>query len=163
MHEPTTTDTVAREVLSDGARALAHEEQASASLRRILDSLAARLAVASAAVVATDVDHTRLEIVASHGLRDADVAGLARAIGNPAHPIARTIAEPTPTFDVAPTVPGGPALRSHLPLVVVRDGSSNVLGVLALAYEDPFDADTRRVLQAVADLAAVALERIPRS
>jgi GAF domain-containing protein len=67
--------------------------------------------------------------------------------------------ETTPTFDVMPTVPGGPALRSHLPLVVTRGGTDTVLGVLALAHGEPIDSELRPVLQAVADLAAVAVER----
>ena len=67
--------------------------------------------------------------------------------------------ETTPTFDVLPTAPGGPALRSHLPLVVTRGGTDSVLGVLALAHDVPIDPAMRPVLQAVADLAAVAIER----
>ena len=163
MPEPMITDTVAREVLYEGARALAHEDQASASLSHILDSLAARLTVASAAVIAKDAHDRHLAIVASHGLGDADLAGLAHAIENPAHPIARTIAEPASAFDVHPTNPGGPALRCHVPLTVTRGGSDVILGVLALAYERPFDPDARRLIAAVADLVAIALERIPRS
>jgi len=163
MPEPTTDDSVAREVLSDGARALAHEGEPSASLHRILDSVAARLGIASAAVVASEDDHVHRAIVASHGLGEADLAGLTRAIENPAHPIARTVAEPVATFDVRPTNPGGPALRCHLPLTVTRDGSEVVLGVLALAYDRPLDAPARRLLEAIADLAAIALERLPRS
>ena len=65
----------------------------------------------------------------------------------------------TPTFDVLPMNPGGPALRSHLPMVVTRGGTDSVLGVLALAHDAPIDAVIRPVLQAVADLAAVAAER----
>ena len=67
--------------------------------------------------------------------------------------------ETTPTFDVLPTGAGGPALRSHLPLVVTRGGTDSVLGVLALAHDEPIDPEMRPILQAVADLAAVAVER----
>ena len=67
--------------------------------------------------------------------------------------------ETSPTFDVAPTVPGGPTLRSHLPLVVTRGGTDAVLGVLALAHDAPIEAEERPILRAVADLAAVVLER----
>ncbi len=67
--------------------------------------------------------------------------------------------ETTPTFDVLPTGAGGPALRSHLPLVVTRGGRDSVLGVLALAHDEPIDPEMRPVLQAVADLAAVTVER----
>ena len=63
------------------------------------------------------------------------------------------------TFDVLPTVPGGPALRSHLPLIVSREGREVVLGVLALAYDRPIELAMRPLVQAAADLAAVAIER----
>ena len=53
----------------------------------------------------------------------------------------------------------GPKLRSHLPLIVTRGGTETVLGVLALAHEDPIDAEDRPLLEALADLAAVAIER----
>jgi hypothetical protein len=77
----------------------------------------------------------------------------------PGHPIARTFTSRVATYDVTPMNPGGPALRSHLPLTVRRDGVDAVVGVLALAYDRPIDADMRPVLEAVADLAAVAIER----
>ena len=37
-------------------------------------------------------------------------------VRDPAHPIARTLVDGFATFDVKPMAPGGPALRSHLPL-----------------------------------------------
>ncbi len=58
--------------------------------------------------------------------------------------------------------PGGPALRSHLPLIVRRDGADRVVGVVALAYDHPIDPDQRPTLEAVADLAAVAIDRAGR-
>ena len=67
--------------------------------------------------------------------------------------------ETTPTFDVLPTVPGGPALRSHLPLVVTRGGTDSVLGVLALAHDAPIDPESAPCSRRSADLAAVAVER----
>ena len=63
------------------------------------------------------------------------------------------------TVDVRPMAPGGPALRSHVPLTVTRDGRTSVLGVLALAHEAPLGPDAVELLDAAADLAAVALER----
>lgn len=81
------------------------------------------------------------------------------AIRNPAHAVARTFASGETGFDVLPAAPGGPALRSHLPLVVERDGTAVVVGVLALAHDRPIEPQLRRVLVGVADLAAVAIER----
>ena len=78
---------------------------------------------------------------------------------DPGHPIARTFAAPVATYDVRPMNPGGPALRSHLPMIVRADRIDRVVGVLALAYDRPIAADERPILEAVADLAAVAMER----
>jgi GAF domain-containing protein len=148
----------AREILVHGARAIAHSDPG-LGLDNLLDVTAEQLDIESAVIVVVDAPE-RLRIVASTGLAEPVIAGLAEAIRNPAHPIARTVREPGPSFDVLPTAPGGPALRSHLPLAVARDGSDTVLGVLALAHHHPLDAESRELLEAVADLAAVALERL---
>jgi hypothetical protein len=148
---------IEREILVGGARALAHVDGPGASLQVLIETIASASGVASAAVVVKGADG--LEIVATFGIDAAATAGLAEAIRRPGHPIARTFDEPTPTFDVKPTAPGGPALRSHLPLIVTRDGTDQVLGVLALAHDRPTDPGMRPVLEAAADLAAVAIER----
>jgi GAF domain-containing protein len=153
------TEVAARDILIAGARALADVDGLEPCLQVLLDSIAEPFEIASAAIVIATGQRDGLEIVATFGLNAAAAAGLAEAIGRPTHPIARTYREPTPTFDVAPTVPGGPALRSHLPLVVTRGGADNVLGVLALAHDRPIHADVRPILEAVADLAAIAIER----
>jgi GAF domain-containing protein len=148
----------ARQILLDGARALARGDGLGSTLQVIIGSIAEQLGVGSAVIVVVGEDHD-LEIVASIGLGDAAAARVAGAIAHPAPPIARTVREPVSSFDVAPTVPGGPALRSHVPLIVTRGGTDAVLGVLALAYDRAFDLETRPLIQAGADLAAVAIER----
>jgi GAF domain-containing protein len=148
----------ASEILVRGARALAHSESLGSSLDALLAVVAEQLDVESAVVVVVpDPDHLR--IVASVGLEAPDLGGLTEAMRNPGHPIARTLSDPVSAFDVLPSVPGGPALRSHLPLIVTRDGSNTVLGVLALAHDRPLEPEPRRLLEAVADLASVAVER----
>jgi signal transduction protein with GAF and PtsI domain len=149
----------AGEILVAGARALAHADGLGPSLQILIGSIAEQLEVESAAIFVVNERLHDLELAASIGLGDAAVAGLAAAVGNPGHPIARTVAAPVPSFDVLPTAPGGPALRSHLPLIVTRDGSDIVLGVLALAHDRPIDPGMRPLLLAGADLAAVAIER----
>ena len=151
------SDSAAREILVSGARALAHADGPGASLEILVAAVAGQLGAESAAIVA--VRDGSLEIAASFGLEEPAIAGLAAAVADPGHPIARTVAAPVTTFDVLPTRPGGPALRSHLPLTVTRDGTVVVLGVLALAHERPIDSEHRALAQAGADLAAVALER----
>jgi GAF domain-containing protein len=153
------SEVATREILTAGARALAGGDGLEPSLQILLAAIAQPFAIVSAAIVIANEGGDGLEIVATYGLDAAATAGLAEAIGRPTHPIARTYREPSATFDVAPTVPGGPALRSHLALVVTRGGSDTVLGVLALAHDRPIDADARPILAAVADLAAVDIER----
>ena len=148
---------VAREILVGGANAIAHVDGVRPTLQALLDLIASD-GVASAAIVVAGQDDA-LEIAASLGLDEAAAAGLTAAMVRPTHPIARTMHETSPTFDVAPTVPGGPALRSHLPLVVTRGGTDSVLGVLALAHDAPIEPEMRPILQAVADLAAVTVDR----
>lgn len=152
------SDDAARQILLAGARVLAHVDGLGPSLQVLVDSIAEGCGAASAAIV-IPAQSGGLEIVATFGLDEAAKAGLAGAIIRPAHPIARTFSDPTPTFDVLPTVPGGPALRSHLPLIVTRGGENTVLGVLAIAHDRPIDAAMRPVLLAGADLAAVTIER----
>jgi hypothetical protein len=151
----------ATEILIRGARALAHADGPGSSLDAILAVLTERLAIESAVVVTFDRAGGP-SIVAASGLGDAATAGLLRAVGNPAHPVPHTMTDPGPSFDVLPTQPGGPALRSHLPLAVSRSGTRTVLGVLALAHQDSVAADSA-LIEAAADLAAVALEREVRS
>jgi GAF domain-containing protein len=152
----------AREILVRGSRALARSQDLATALGLLLDVAAAQVGVESAVVVVVDAPD-RLRIVASTGLPDAARLALAEAIRNPEHPIARTIREPVPAFDVLPTAAGGPALRSHLPLIVVRGGPDSVVGVLALAHHRPLGDEARLLLEATADLAATAVERDGRS
>jgi GAF domain-containing protein len=148
-----------QEVLVAAARALAHEDDLGSTLSAMLEAVALAFGIGSAAIVAKRRQGAELEIVAAYGLDERAAAGLSAAIAHPTHPIARTFAGPAPTYDVAPINPGGPALRSHLPLIVRRGGMETVLGVLALAHDHPTDESARPILEAVADLAAVAIER----
>jgi GAF domain-containing protein len=152
-----TTDR-SREILVASAHALAHDDDLGSTLAAMLGAVARAFGVGSAAIVAKRGEGTGLEIVASFGLDERAAAGLSEAIARPTHPIVRTFESPIATYDVAPVNPGGPALRSHLPLLVTRGGTKTVVGVLALAHEDSIQAEDRPILEAVADLAAVAIE-----
>lgn len=149
----------AREILVAGAAALAHAGGLAPTLQILTDVLAREAGAASAVIVVARGHPDRLEIATSFGLGEAARAGLAAAIDDPGHPIARTVSTATSTFDVLPTAPGGPALRSHLPLSVTRGGTDEVLGVLALAHDRPIKPSVRPLLQAGADLAAAAIDR----
>lgn len=147
----------ALEILGAGARALARDDRPEPTLLAVLQPLADQLGIGSAAVFVTEGQTERLEIAASIGL--GDPSALAVAVRNPAHPIARTLAERSAAFDVRPMTPGGPALRSHLPLIVGAGDGGVIVGVLALAHDRPTGPDERAILAAVADLAAVAVQR----
>jgi GAF domain-containing protein len=150
------TESASLEILRAGAHGLAHDDNLEAALLVLLRSVASQLGVASAAVFAIDPSGG-LEIVAAIGL--GDPSALAAAVRNPNHPVTRTVAERVAAYDVSPTAAGGPALRSHLPLAVTRDGASRPLGVFAVAHELPTTVEQRAILEAVGDLVSVALER----
>ena len=82
-----------------------------------------------------------------------------RRRARPGHPVARALSDEGPTFDVLPMAPGGPRLRSHLPLQVDRDGRREAVGVLALAHDAPLDEGRRAELIALAGTAAAAMRR----
>lgn len=101
--------------------------------------------VESAAIFVAQPGSDSLELAAAAGIEGPPLDGLVAAVRNPMHPIARALRDDGPTFDVRPMNPGGPALRSHLPL--------GGRGVLALAHEPPLDTAARA---AAAQLAATA-------
>lgn len=150
-------DSQASDVLLQGVHDLAGGRAVEAILDGLLTRIAAAAGAGSGAILIADAVPNELRIVASLGL-DADAAaGLTAAVRNPAHAVARTLATGETGFDVLPGAPGGPALRSHLPLIVERDGTERVVGVLALAHDRPIEPALRPILVGVADLAAVAI------
>jgi hypothetical protein len=90
-----------------------------------------------------------LDLAAAAGIEGPQLAGLATAVQNPLHPIARALHDEGPTFNVHPMNPGGPALRSHLPF----DG----LGVLAVAHEAAIGAEQQAELEQLANQATELL------
>ena len=70
--------------------------------------------------------------------------------------MARRLVDDEPTFDVLPMAPGGPKLRSHLPLIA---GDGGAVGVLAVAHDSPLDEDQRAELIALAARVASAISR----
>jgi diguanylate cyclase (GGDEF)-like protein len=150
----------ALDVLSRAADALARDGRIDHSLERLLAALTDGVGARSAVILGQDPDRPTIEPVASFGLDDATLQALTTAVAElPEHPIRRAIADGAAAFDVQPVRPGGPALRSHLPLVVKRDAVDLPLGVLAIAHDQPLDESRRRIATAVAGLAAVALDR----
>ena len=150
----------ALDVLATGAEALAHAASLDVGLERLLRAAIEATGAERAVIFVQHPDRTELGVAASIGVDGADLERLASDVTkNEDHPIRRALAERAAAFDVEPIRPGGPALRSHVPLVVTRDDIDAPLGVLALAHAAPLDAPSRRLAVAVADLAAVAVER----
>lgn len=94
-----------------------------------------------------------LELGAAEGVAGPALERLVEAVQNPAHPIARTLADGVASYNVMPMAPGGPALRSHVPLM-----SDRAVGVLAVAHDEPLGLDQQRSLVELAAQAAQALD-----
>lgn len=132
--------------------------QTYAELERIVQKAIGQGGIESAVIFAVGRGSSELQLAAAAGIEGPALERLAAAVRNPAHPIRRTVSDDTPAFDVRPTAPGGPALRSHLPLVTRREGRARVAGVLAVTHQHGLDPGTRRVLEELADDAAALLD-----
>jgi GAF domain-containing protein len=128
------------------------------TLQQALDALTRQALdvadVRSAALFIREPGSSTLALGAAAGIAGPALDGLTAAVRDPAHPVARALNDDGPTFDVQPVAPGGPALRSHLP---VREGD-RTLGVLALAHDGPMSAPDRATLIDLARTAAAALD-----
>ena len=125
-----------------------------ANLDEIARSAIAIDGIASAAIFVLRPGSPDLELAGAAGIEGPPLAGLIAAVRNPEHPIKRSLADDGPTFNVQPMAPGGPALRSHLPLLAQRDGRRVAVGVLAVAHEARLTADAERELGGLARAAA---------
>jgi len=127
------------------------------SLQQELDSITGRALgiadVQSAVLFIVEPGSSTLGLASAAGISGPALDGLTAAVRDPAHPVARALTDDGPTFDVSPMAPGGPALRSHLP---VRDGETPV-GVLALAHDQPVGAADREALSGLARAAAALI------
>jgi hypothetical protein len=119
--------------------------------QRIVDAAIDLDEVASAVVFIRPPGSASLELSAAAGIDGPALERLASAVGDPNHPISRTLADHTATYDVAPTAPGGPALRSHLPLMGHDGDRPSAVGVLAVAHEHRLSPEARQVLEDLAN------------
>jgi hypothetical protein len=131
-----------------------HQPPVGDSLAAVARSAVKDLGVGSAAVFVLAPGSTDLVLGAAEGIEGPPLERLAQAVREPAHPIARTLVDAAPSFDVTPTAPGGPALRSHVPLLVDADGGVLAVGVLAVAYDDSLSLASRQALVGLAARAA---------
>lgn len=117
---------------------------------------------AMAAILIQDPDRPALQVVASRGFDGAALAQLATDVADPTHPFAEAAAGRQATFDrQAAMADGSLFVGAYLPLVVVSGGVEVALGSLGLGWAGPhvLDASDRRLLRALASLAAVAADR----
>lgn len=128
-------------------------------LQEVVRSAIAEAGVESAVIFSSLPGSAALELAAAAGIEGPALDGLAAAVGSPGHPISRTFRDGTAAYNVEPTAPGGPALRSHVPLVARDDDRQTVKGVLAVAHQHSLDADARRALDRLADTAAALVGR----
>ena len=115
--------------------------------------------IASATLFAMPPGSTTLELVSAAGIEGPALDGLVAAVRNPDHPVARSLVADGPVFDVLPTAPGGPALRSHVPVRPEDDHGYDAIGVLAVAHDSPLAGPDRSALIDLATAAAGELGR----
>ncbi len=117
---------------------------------------------AMAAILVQDPDRPALQVVATRGFDDAAREQLAADAADPAHPFAEAAAGRIATFDREGTMADGSSfVGAYLPLVVTAGGVEVALGALGLGWAAPHQVDDapRRLLEGLASLAAVAVDR----
>lgn len=117
---------------------------------------------AMAAILVEDPDRPGLQVVASRGFDDAARDQLAADVADPAHPFTEAATGRTATFDrEATAADGSSVVGAYLPLLVSTAGVEVALGSLGLTWPAPhgLGSTERRLLTAVAALAAVAVDR----
>jgi hypothetical protein len=112
------------------------------------------LGIASAAIFSAVPDGTSLELAAAAGISGPPLDALVTAVADPRHPIRRTLAERTSSYNVTPMNPGGPALRSHVLIDAHHGGSLAPIGVLAVAHAEPLGSMAQETIHELADRAA---------
>jgi GAF domain-containing protein len=113
----------------------------------------------SAAVFLVEDQPDHLALAATYDLAEPAAGALAEAVRKPEHPVTRTATTAIAGWNVRPRAPGGPALRSHLPLTAASGSRDRVVGVVALAHQEPLTPDLQPVVEAAARLLAAVIER----
>lgn len=147
-------------VLTAGASALARGRDLDQALRELLGAAVDATGADQVALFAQDPDRAALELVIAFGLPDEALARLSAAVAQRDHPLAAAAASRSAAFGRADAGDAG-VTHVDIPLVVARSGIEEGVGVVSFGWsaDRPDDAETRELLQAAADLAAVAVER----
>ena len=155
MDRPTDT-------LATSAAALAHGGDLDQTLSALLGAAAGATGAPLGAAFLEDPDRPGLQLSASVGMSPEADRTFEAAVNEATHPVAIAARELTASFGTPiPSTDGSKLVDALLPLVVRHDGVDMGVGVLAFAWPAPhdFSDDDRTTLQAIADLAAVAVDR----
>ena len=138
--------------LVSGAAALARGTDLDTTLGSLVEAAANAVGATSAAISLQDPDRPSPELTFTVGLDEAAQAGLASAVSDPAHPLMAAAVERRES--------AGPGAAAF-PLVVARDGIEQGLGAISFAWAGSESSADEHLafLRAVADLAAVAVDR----
>jgi diguanylate cyclase (GGDEF)-like protein len=150
------------DTLATSAAALAHGGDLDQTLSALLGAAAAATGEPIAVAFLEDPDRPGLQLSASIGMTPEGDRSFEAAVNVEGHRVLAAARDLTPSFGSVEQSDNGPALvDAILPLVVRHDGVDMGVGVVAFAWPAPHEiSDSDRiVLQAIADLAAVAVER----
>lgn len=150
------------ELLVTSAAVLARGRDLDQTLADLLQETARAVDAVVGAVFLQDPDRPELQLVATVGMAaESDPTFEAEARAED-HPISTAARERVAVFDRTGAMADGQALiAADLPLIVATGGLETGVGVLTLGWPAPhvLDESTRATLRAMADLAAVAVDR----
>ena len=155
MDRPTDT-------LAVSAAALAHGGDLDQTLSTLLGAAAGATGAAMGAAFLEDPDRPGLQITASLGMTPENDEAFEAAVNEASHPVAVAARELTARFGSTDAgADGAKLIDALLPLVIRHDGVDMGVGVLAFAWPAPhtLSDDDRTTLLAIAELAAVAVDR----
>jgi diguanylate cyclase (GGDEF)-like protein len=150
------------DTLATSAAALAHGGDLDQTLAALLRAAAEATGAPMGAAFLEDPDRPGLQLGASFGMSPETDKTFEAAVNVEGHRVATAARELTASFGSVGAGADGPErVDALLPLVVSHDGVDMGVGVLAFAWIAPHEiaeAD-RAILQAIANLAAVAVDR----
>lgn len=150
------------ELLATSAAALARGRDLDQTLAALLQATARAVDAEVGAVFLQDPDRPELQLIATVGMpSEADPAFEAEARAAD-HPIAIAARERVAVFDRVAVMPDGRRfVGADLPLVIEAGGLETGVGVMTLGWSapHPLHESTRATLRAMADLAAVGIDR----
>jgi diguanylate cyclase (GGDEF)-like protein len=140
------------DLLAESAAALVASDDLDATVARLLGLAAGALGATFAAVTLQDSDRVQLQVAVTVGADAAGRAAFETDVSTPGSDVAGTAGDRVPRMAMG---------LAHLPLVVVRRGIEQVVGVLSLSWPDGTDPteEQRAILGAFAGLVAVAIDR----